>query len=216
MWRTAYTPPMDWVRDHWLDAVGWGGSALLVYSLLQSRVLRLRWLNLAACLLLVLFNAAIEVWPMVAMNVVLSGINLWYIVRLTRERHDDTAFTVIEVGHDDAYLAHVLGNHAADIAGFQLDFAADDLAGCRTFLVQHGDETAGVVILRVVGEEAHVLLDYVTTRFRDFSPGEFVWRRSGLLRRAGVVRVVTHPGTVDPYYAHVGFRRHGDVYALDL
>lgn len=216
MWRTAYTPPMDWVSGHWLDAVGWGGSVLLVYSLLQSRVLRLRWLNLAACVLLVVFNAAIQVWPMVAMNVALSLINLWYIVRLTRQRHDESVFTVIEVGPGDAYLAHVLQVHGGDIARFQSDFDASTLDGSRCFLVQHGDETAGVVVLRVVGDEAWVVLDHVTPRFRDFSPGEFVWRRSGLLRSAGVSRVVTHPGTLDPYYDHVGFRREGDAYVLEL
>ena len=48
---------MNWLEDHWLDILGWGGSALLVYSLLQSRVLRFRVLNLAACLILLAFNA---------------------------------------------------------------------------------------------------------------------------------------------------------------
>lgn len=211
-----YTPRMEWLTDHWLDVLGWGGSGLLVYSLLQSRVLRLRWLNLAACVVLVVFNAQIEVWPMVAMNLALSVINLWYIVRLTRERHDDAAFTVIPVGPQDAYLAHVLDVHAADIARFQPDFSATDLSDCRTYLVQHGDETAGVVVLRVDGDVARVRLDYVTSRFRDFSPGEFVWRRSGLLREAGVRRVLTHPGTLNPYYGNVGFRRDGNAYALDL
>ena len=52
----------------WLDALGWAGSALLIYSLLQARVLRFRVLNLVASLVLVLFNALLGIWPMVAMN----------------------------------------------------------------------------------------------------------------------------------------------------
>ena len=47
--------------------------------------------------------------------------------------------------------------------------------------MQKGDETVGVVVLEVDGDTAHVQLDYATPRYRDFSPGEFVWRRSGLL-----------------------------------
>ena len=43
----------------------------------------------------------------------------------------------------------------------------------------------GVVIMRVAGDVAHVELDYVTRRYRDFSPGEFVWRQSGVLRDLG-------------------------------
>jgi hypothetical protein len=80
-----------------------------------------------------------------------------------------------------------------------------------------GDETVGVVILRVDrsdGDVAHVELDYVTKRFRDFSPGEFVWRVSGMLRRLGITTVVTSPTMVDPYYARVGFRREGESYVL--
>ena len=66
----------------WLDALGWGGSALLIFSLLQARVLRFRVLNLVSCLVLTVFNGLLEIWPMVAMNVVLCLINLWFIVKL--------------------------------------------------------------------------------------------------------------------------------------
>ena len=62
---------MTWLADHWLDVLGWGGSALLVYSLLQASVLRLRVLNAIACLILIVFNWALAVWPMVGMNTVL-------------------------------------------------------------------------------------------------------------------------------------------------
>ena len=48
------------------------------------------------------------------------------------------------------------------------------------------DETVGVVILRAEGEQAHLELDYVTRRYRDLSPGEFVWRESGVLRELGI------------------------------
>ena len=39
---------MTWLADHWLDLLGWAGSALLIVSLLQARVLRFRVLNLTA------------------------------------------------------------------------------------------------------------------------------------------------------------------------
>lgn len=203
----------------WLDALGWGGSALLVYSLLQARVLRFRVLNLVSCLVLVVFNGLIEVWPMVAMNVVLSAINVWFIVKLVRERHDDRAFSVLGVRPDDRYLRHVLQVHAADIAAHQPDLDPGSWppsTGGRAYLVQREDETVGVVLLRIVGDTAQVDLDYVTPRFRDFSPGEFVWRESGLLRDAGVRRVVTPPRMKAPYYGRVGFHREGDRWTLEL
>ncbi|GHJ58114.1 hypothetical protein NOK12_06330 [Nocardioides sp. OK12] len=208
---------MDLLAEHWLDVLGWGGSALLVFSLMQQRVLRFRVLNLAAGLALLLFNALIEVWPMVGLNAVTSAINVWFLLKLVGQRHDDHVFEVLEVGADDVYLHHVLRTHRADIARFQPDFdGRPDPVDDHAFLVQRGDETVGVVVVRREGDVAHVRLDYVTPRFRDFTPGEFVWRRSDALRELGFTRVVTAPRMVGAYYDHLGFRRDGEAYVLDL
>jgi hypothetical protein len=208
---------VTWLADHWLDLFGWAGSALLIVSLLQTRVLRFRLLNVAASVSLVIFNALVGVWPMVGMNLATTAINLWFIVRLLRERHDEAAFDVLQVGPRDAYFQQFLTVHADDIARFYPRWRrteTDDLA----FQVQKGDETVGIVLIRPEGDVAQVVLDYVTPRYRDFSPGEFVWRRAPRLRERGFRRVVTPPDMVAPYYERVdaGFRREGASYVLDL
>ncbi|MFL6106656.1 MAG: hypothetical protein ACJ72L_06815 [Marmoricola sp.] len=195
----------------WLDAVGWLGSALLVYSVMQARVLRFRVLNLAACVVLIGYNAALGIWPMVAMNIALSAINVWFIVSLVRSRDDHVSYAVLEVGGQDEYLRHVLRIHEKDILGFQPDFVwdgadPDNLA----FVVQREDETVGVVLLHVQDGAATVLLDYVTPRYRDFSPGRFIWRHSGVLADRGIERVVTSPQMVGAYYQRLGFARRDD------
>jgi hypothetical protein len=192
----------------WLNLIGWLGSALLIYSVMQARVLRFRVLNLAASAILAGFNAALEIWPMVAMNVVLCGINAWHIRALVRTRHDEETYEVLEVGPRDEYLRHVLRVHEADILKYQPDFAWDGAAeGSVAFLVQRSDETVGMVLVHDAGDGvARVVLDYVTPRFRDFSPGEFVWRRSSALRDRGFRTVVTPERMVAPYYARLGFR----------
>ena len=202
----------------WLDVLGWSGSALLIYSLMQARVLRFRVLNLIACLVLVVFNAILEIWPMVAMNIVLSGINLFFIRKLVADRHDERAFEVLEVGPNDEYLRYVLRVHAKDILAHQPDLVWDGAApGRRAYLVQHANETVGVVLAREVeGGTLQIELDYVTPRYRDFSPGEFVWRRSHLLSDEGFRRVISPAGMVGPYYDRIGFRREGDVFVLDV
>ncbi|PVG82733.1 hypothetical protein DDE18_10230 [Nocardioides gansuensis] len=62
---------------------------------------------------------------------------------------------------------------------------------------------------------AYVDLDYVAPRYCDFSPGEFVCGRSGMLTDHGLSRVVTSPTMVAPYYDRVGFRREGAGFVLD-
>ncbi len=207
---------MSWFDNHWIDILGWGGSALLVFSLLQARVLRFRALNLAATLILLTFNAVIEVWPMVGMNSVLAVINIVFILRLTRERHDDEVFEVVRVNIDDEYFKHVLKTHDKDIRKFQPDFGTRPDEGQLAFVVVKRDETVGVVLLRPEGDVAHIELDYVTPKYRDFSPGEFVWRRSGVLKQLGFAHVLTSPNMLGDYYAQVGFHPEGAGYALDL
>jgi hypothetical protein len=208
---------VSWLGDHWVDILGWCGSTLLVYSIVQTRLLRLRALNLVASSILLVFNIFIDVWPLVAMNGVLVGINSVKIYQLLRRQHDEAVFNVIEVRPESKYLQHILDNHRDDIATFQpgLDWQPGR-EGSHAFVVVRGDETVGVVLLRAEGDVAHVQLDYVTPRYRDFSPGEFVWRRSGVLRERGFRRVVTPPGMVDPYYPRLGFTRDGDGYCLEL
>lgn len=203
----------------WLDITGWLGSALLIYSVMQARVLRFRVLNLAASAILAGFNWALGIWPMVAMNIALCAINLWHIRALVGTRHDEATYEVLEVGPQDEYLRHVLRVHEADILRYQPDFLWDGAAeGAAAFLVTRGDETVGVVLVRDGGAgTAQVDLDYVTPRFRDFSPGEFVWRRSHLLRDRGFSRVLSPPRMVDPYYARLGFRPVGNgAFELEL
>ncbi len=201
----------------WVDALGWFGSALLIFSLLQARILRLRVLNTVACVILTVFNAVLGVWPMVAMNVALAGINTFFIVRLLRDRGDETAYVVLPVGEDDAYLQHFLSVYRPDIASFFPRYAPGPPSTRSAYLVQHGDETAGVMVVSDAGQgTAQVELDYVTPRFRDFSPGEYVFRRSGLFRDRGFDRVLTAPGMVAPYYGRLGFVPDGDRFRLDL
>jgi hypothetical protein len=202
----------------WLDALGWAGSALLIYSLLQARVLRFRILNFIASLVLTVFNAILQIWPMVAMNVVLCLINLWFIRKLVSERHDPASYIVLEVDPDDAYLRHVLDVHEQDIRKFFPNLRWSEAPeGRLAFLVQRGDETVGVVLVRDAGDDvAQVEVDYVTQRFRDFSPGEFVFRRSGLFAEHGFRKVLTPPNMVGAYYDRLGMSRDGASYCLDV
>ena len=102
---------MTWLSEHWLDLFGWIGSALLIFSLLQTRVLRFRLLNLAASVILVIFNALLAVWPMVGMNVATSAINISFIARMLRDRHSETAY------HDNDVIMSRVSSMAESLKG---------------------------------------------------------------------------------------------------
>ena len=199
----------------WLEVIGWIGSAVLVWSLLQTQLHRLRVINLVGCIVLIGYNAVNHVWPMVGLNVVLAAINVFYLARMSREKHDAGAYEVLQVAGDDTYLRHVLRVHEGDIRRYNPEFVYDPFSGDVSYLVLKGDETVGVVIGRDAGNgTAQLLLDWVTPRYRDLSPGEFILGKEGLLRQRGYRRFLPPPGMVEPYYAGLGLRRDGDAYVL--
>ena len=195
----------------WVEILGWAGSVLLIVSLLQTRVLRLRLLNTVAAGVLVLFNALIEVWPMVAMNVAIIAINVWQILRLRSATHAE-GYTLLEVDPADEYLRHVLRVHEAAIRDVYPGFVYDPgVPDTWAFLILRGDETAGVLLLTDGGQPgtAQVVLDYVTPRYRDFTPAEFVYERSGWFAEHGYDQVLAPESIAadDPYLARVGFHQ---------
>ncbi|QIK84600.1 hypothetical protein [Sanguibacter sp. HDW7] len=196
-----------------LDAIGWIGSAILVLSLVQTRILRLRILNLTGCLIHTGFNLAIGVWPMVGLNVVLAVVNIVQLRRLLKERHaseGQNGYDVVSTDVDAPVLRRLLTRHHDEIAKLH-GVEPAELAATEAYLVLRGDETVGAVLLADDGNgTARLTLDHVVERYRDFTPGEHVFRRSGILDGHGYDRIVTRPGITGrtaTYYETIGFTR---------
>ncbi len=190
----------------WVQVLGWVGTAVLVWSLLQTQVLRLRVLNTIGALLLLVFNAIIEVWPMVTLNAVIVAINLWHIWRL-RGPITATGYDLLEVDPQDDYLRHVLRVHEEDILRFNPGFLWDPAGGGYALLLLRGNETVGVVLLRQLGATvARVELDYVTRRYRDFAPGRFLYRTTWFAEH-GIRRLLANEDMdgFDDYFTKMGF-----------
>lgn len=197
----------------WLEIFGWLGSILVVWSLTLGRVLRFRWMNLTGSLIAAIYNGVIGVWPFMAMNGVIVLINIFWLTKLYRERHDEAVYEVVPVRAEDGYLQRVLTVHAADIkANWGFDPARLEKGRRHAWLVVKGDETVGVTVVREAGADGVVELDWVSPRFRDFTPGEFVHRRSGIFQDLGLERVVVENPAKQArdYLTRVGFTPAGE------
>lgn len=190
-----------------LELIGWVGSVLVVLSLAQARVWRFRIMNFAGAVLATFYNAVLGIWPFAAMNGVIAVIDAYWIARLKRETQPtSTAYELVEVNHADAVLAHFLKNHIDDAQQFYPAFDPSKPTETNV-LVMRGDEAVGLVVIDETSEDtAHVSLDYVTERFRDLSPGKFVYTNSGLFDRLGVTRIQADAGDPD-YLQNMGFAK---------
>src|SRR5665648_1018540 len=160
--------------------------------------MRFRVLNAVASAVLIGYNLAIQVWPMVGLNVVLVGINVWVIWGLLRKRHDARAYDVVALGVKEPFLAHLLQRHAEDISRFNPSPERLLAEAEHAFLVSSGDELVGVPPGRAVradGRPAGGRLagdggvgavpgsGRLLTRRR--APGAGPGRRSGVMEAAG-------------------------------
>lgn len=191
-----------------LETIGWIGSLLVVWSLIVARVVRFRWMNLAGAAIATIYNAIIGVWPFAFMNLAITIIDIYWLWRLYREARVIGTYRVLPVQLADAYVQEVLRVHADDIAAHAPDFVSQTDDARVAFLITRGDEAVGIIALRDLGNgTGQVDLDWVKERFRDFSPGEFLYRESRVLADAGFERleVVPHAGTDTAYLTRVGY-----------
>ena len=63
-----------------IGVIGWLGSGLVVLSLIQQDIRRLRQVNLAASIALGIFNVALGISSMIALNAVLAGVNGYHLL----------------------------------------------------------------------------------------------------------------------------------------
>lgn len=193
----------------WFEAFGWLGSILVVVSLMLSNLRRFRTVNLAGSVIATIYNTAIEIWPFAAMNGAIALINIYWLIRLHRDRFVSQRYAALRADVSDDSVQHTLREHAAEIATFypRFDGSAGD-EGRHAFLIATGDVTAGLIVLRRTGaDSAEVELDFVTRAYRDYSPGEFVYRDSQLMPDLGLARLVVPRGTIgdDRHFRRAGF-----------
>jgi hypothetical protein len=190
-----------------LELFGWVSSGLIVLSLAQGRVWRFRVINFVGAFMATIYNAALSIWPFAAMNLIITVLDAYWLVRLRRERNPQSAaFHVLEVGHDDAYFQHFVRMHGGDARTFYpaYDPASEAVAD---LLVLRGDEVIGAMSVSDIEDGvARVSLDYVTQRFRDSSPGKYLYSDSGLFHRLGADVIELPASAGEKYLRAVGFR----------
>lgn len=204
------------VSSWWFQTIGWIGSALVVFSLTQAEksLLRFRWLNLLGAVIATIWNFIAGAWPFVAMNGAITIIDAVYIGRLNRKKHDDQAYHVVEVAPTSAYLDNLLETNQVDIAkyaNYDLVRRTETASSRSAFLVLSGNETIGVLEVEDTGNGVGTLvLDWVNPKYRNFTPGEFVFQQSGIFADKGFDRLIVPPalsadnGTKE-YLQRVGF-----------
>jgi hypothetical protein len=196
-----------------VELFGYLASTLIILSIIQTSILRLRLLGLAGALAFLGYSLAIGAYPIAVVNVVAATIHLWYLRRLIRRK--DEVFRLLQVLPDSRYLLDFLDFYDDEIHGrFQPEFEyrprADQL---HTFILRDM-VPAGLLIGRPEGDGTfRIDLDFVIPQYRDFKIGRYVYSSdSGLFGGSTPTCVWTRASTPDhaKYLRRMGFSACAD------
>jgi hypothetical protein len=191
------------------ELIGYLASALVVLSLAMTSVVRLRAISLAGSLAFVVYAVQIDSVPIIVTNAAIVVLNVWF---LYAELGGKRNLGAIVVPIDAPFLVDFLRYHLDDIHRFQPGFQPGSDTDALAMLLMRDGLPAGALIGRQVGDELQIHLDYVTKPYRDSKISTWLYGRgAGVLRRMGIDRVTTEPGT-EPHSTYLlrnGFVRVG-------
>lgn len=156
------------------ELIGYLASALVAFSLLTSNVLRLRVLNLAGALVFVTYAALTRAWPVLAVNLFVACIDLYYIVSL-RSKKD--IFKLMEVGTSDPLIGNFLSYYGRGIGQFFPDFDLAKLNSPRCVFILRNLLPVGLFVYTEEAPEIRVHLDFVAEDYRDLKSARFLFNR---------------------------------------
>ena len=190
------------------ELIGYLASALIVVSLAMTSVVRLRVISFVGSVTFVVYGALIGAWPVI----VPPGPGL---LCALGPRQD---LWMVEVSHEDPYLADFLRTHLDDIHRSQPGFTSAHLDDVAFVLTREG-LPAGALLGRKDGRDLQVDLDYVMHAYRDSRIGRWLYAdRAGTLRGKGIRRVVAVAETDvhRKYLQAMGFEHDGDRWLRSL
>ena len=195
------------------EIIGYVGSAFVLASFLMASVVRLRVINSVGCVVSVAYGLLIHAYPTVIMNAALLLINIFFLLRMSRQRSAD--YHADRANADDEFLRWFLTAHAEDIRKYFPSFAGAE--GCNYIRFAYcGDKAAGLLMGDLSGDGAlRITLDYTTPEYRDLSVGSWLFDS---LAAEGVRRAVVAVPTRehDKYMQKMGFAREGEAWVKRL
>jgi hypothetical protein len=164
---------MDWNTA--VELLGYLASAIIIVSITQTSILRLRLLGLVGALAFLGYSLAIGAYPIAVVNVVAASIHLWYLRRLIG--HTDEVFRLLHVLPSSVYLLDFLDFYDDEIHGrFQPEFTFHPRPDQVRAFILRDMVPAGLLIGEREGDGTfRVDLDFVIPQYRDFKIGRYVY-----------------------------------------
>ncbi|NNE72899.1 MAG: hypothetical protein HKN26_04485 [Acidimicrobiales bacterium] len=196
------------------EIVGYAASALIVLSITQTSILKLRLFGFAGGLTFLIYALAIGAYPIAVVNVIGASIHAWYLRKLIRRKAE--VFRILHVAPDSEYVRRFLEFYADDIQGrFQPEFVHEPEADTITAFTLRDMVPAGLFIGEQSGDgRVEVKLDFAIPQYRDFAIGSYLYSEdAGLLADVPATSLWSTASNPDQakYLRRMGFAEVPDV-----
>ena len=157
----------------WVEWFGYLASMVVLISLTQSSIIKLRVINFIGCLLFASFAYFIDSVPTIFMNLSIACINVYYLYQMYTSKEE---FKIISASGESEYFEHFITINQDEIkkqAPIKNIKAAD-----QSFYMLRDNNIAGVLAGKNETDGIFtIMLDYVTPRYRDFKLGSYYFNK---------------------------------------
>lgn len=198
------------------ELIGYAASVLVAISLMMSKIVKLRIMNLIGSVTFSLYGVLIGSIPVAGMNGFIVLINIYY---LTKIYTADEYFKLLKVTPGSEYLQAFIDFYEKQMKTFQPDFSPEATNQLNVFVLR--DMVPAGLLMGNLNTEGvlSVNLDFVLPQYRDFKIGSFLFdEKVDFFRSEGVEKIVANPGNDqhNKYLEEMGFHQKDGIYRLDL
>ncbi|MEM1174206.1 MAG: hypothetical protein AAGI27_05305 [Pseudomonadota bacterium] len=198
-----------------IEWLGYAASALVLISLSMSSIAKLRWFNLAGAITFAIYGYVIEAWPVAAVNLAISAINVYYLVQHYIQRD---FFKTREIRADDSYLHEFLEFHKGLVTRWYPRFTGYLPDDALVLLSLRNMAVAGVFAGQKTGKSTlKIIIEFVIPQYADKKVGRFLYRDNRqVFVDHGINKLVVDTGEIEneSYFRSMGFR-DSKVYGKD-
>lgn len=161
--------------DLLIEVVGYAASALIVLSITQKSIFRLRLLGFVGSLVFLAYSIVIAAYPIAVVNVIGASIHGWYLMQLIRRK--DEVFRILHVLPESRYLLDFMDFYREEIRDlFKSEFVYQPNDRQVTAFILRDMVPAGLLIGEARDDGTfEVHLDFVIPQYRDFKIGSYVY-----------------------------------------
>lgn len=190
------------------EGIGYAASLIILVSLLTTNVFRLRLINGIGSVLFGAYGWLIGSWPVCVINLVIAGIDGWYLLQtLTSGAFFDLA-PAASVGPE--YLKRFFLFHERELMKYEPGLTLEELQEACTCVIFRNMLPVGLFSYRRNGPDAQIAIDFMIPEYRDFKAGRYLYRTKRMFfKEQGIKRFLAtarHPAQMK-YYLKNGFVR---------